>query len=255
MSADVLAAALRHAARGRPVFPVEPTTKAPALPGRGLLDATTDAAAIRAWPWPGLGLVTGQRSGLVVLDIDPRSRGDEGIAAATGRLGQLPRTRRVATPGGGFHLYLRAPPVPIPCSAGRLAPGVDVRAAGGYVVAPPTRGPRGAWRVVIPAPPAELPPRWLAALRVPADGDRRRPAVAPDEWAALVRGPIREGGRRAALARLAGRLLRCGVASPLVLELLLAVNVARCRPPLADGDELRDLGRLVADLAGREAGK
>ena len=75
-----------------------------------------------------LGVLTGKRSGLIVIDIDTEKGGlvPEG----------LPETVTVRTGGGGRHKYFRLPPgATIGNSAGRLGPHVDVRGNGGQVVA------------------------------------------------------------------------------------------------------------------------
>lgn len=119
---ELLDAALRHASRGRPVFPCSPETKAP-LTRHGFHDATTDAAEISAWfdcdrP-PMIGLPTGAVTGLVIVDHD----GEEG-AASLRELeranGPLPDTGSVCTPTGGGHLYYAHPRRHVSNSVGRL---------------------------------------------------------------------------------------------------------------------------------------
>ena len=78
-------------------------------------------------PW-NVGISTGP-AGLVVIDVDP---GGSIRDLCAGR--ELPPTFAVRTPRGGLHLYYRAlAGCPVGSSAGRLAPHIDVRAAGGYV--------------------------------------------------------------------------------------------------------------------------
>ena len=82
-----------------------------------------------------------------------------------GRNGGAPRTLTVRT-SRGFHVFF-ACDVEIPNSAGRLAPGVDVRGEGGYVVAPPSIHPSGAvYRIARNLPVADAP-RWLVDLAMP----------------------------------------------------------------------------------------
>lgn len=140
MSNALLNAALAYTARGWHVFPLAPGKKKPAISkeegGRGFYDAVTDEATIRAWwqRWPqaNIGIRTGRKSGLVVIDVHPRHGGD------VSRL-DLPPTLMARTPGGGWHLYYRHPGGWVPCdNKGKLGPGIDVRADGGYVVAPPS---------------------------------------------------------------------------------------------------------------------
>jgi hypothetical protein len=139
--ADVLGAALAYAVRGWPVH---------ALSGKAatLRDwpnaASTDAALIRTWwaerPGANVGVVTGPRSGLAVLDIDPRNGGAESLATLR-RVIDVPRTLAVRTGSGGLHLIYAHPGRPVACGANALGKGLDVKADGGYVVAAPSVHP------------------------------------------------------------------------------------------------------------------
>ncbi|MEV0410958.1 bifunctional DNA primase/polymerase [Streptomyces sp. NPDC050448] len=190
---SLLAAALTAAARGWPVFPLRLGDKRPALHGEEQCTltgpclgghvkweqrATTDRGAIvRCWshkPY-NVGIATGP-AGLLVVDLDkpkPNSKKDAPDGAATfealcERAGQaVPTTYRVRTPSGGQHLYFTAPAgLRLGNTAGRLGPLIDTRACGGYVVAPGSTTPMGAYEVINPAPVAELP-AWLPNLLEP----------------------------------------------------------------------------------------
>lgn len=135
---DRLRAALGYAARGRPVFPCRTGGKEPLTP-RGHLDATTDPRRIIAWwnRWPdaNIGVPTGERSGLLAVDVDQPA----GLDALERERGRLPATRTHSTGSGGTHYLYRYPDGPeIRNSAGKLAPGLDVRGEGGYVIVPPS---------------------------------------------------------------------------------------------------------------------
>ena len=54
----------------------------------------------------------------------------------------MPATRTVITGGGGRHLWFKYTG-PIPSTTGRIAPGLDTRGDGGYVLAPPSVHPNG----------------------------------------------------------------------------------------------------------------
>ncbi|MFJ8211860.1 bifunctional DNA primase/polymerase [Streptomyces sp. NPDC096033] len=193
MSANLLAAALTAAEAGRPVFPLRPGDKRPALHREdqctlagpcadGHLKweqrATTNRTAIvRCWthkPY-NVGIATGP-AGLVVVDLDrpkPNSRADAPDGAANfealcERAGQaVPTTYRVRTPSCGQHLYFTAPPgLRLGNTAGKLGPLIDTRAHGGYVVAPGSITRAGVYEVADPAPVAPLPV-WLADLLDP----------------------------------------------------------------------------------------
>src|SRR5215217_5420709 len=121
---------------------------------------------LAAWTWPGVGIVTGPVSGVLVLDVD----GPEGEEEL--RQHGHPVTPMVRTASGGLHLYFRHPEQLVRTGI-RVAPGLDVKAAGGYVVAPPSLGPNGrAYEWIISPEEAELtdPPEWLMSLL-----ERKRP--------------------------------------------------------------------------------
>ncbi|NUT45758.1 MAG: bifunctional DNA primase/polymerase, partial [Saccharothrix sp.] len=142
-------AALAAAARGWPVVPLRPHDKVPAL--RGWADeATLDRDRIRRW-WSrrpyNVGIPCGP-AGLLVVDLDV-PHGREAFARRAWQHGdEDPRdTYTVATPSGGEHRYFQAPDVPLGNTAGRIAPHVDTRGVGGYVVAAGSLVGRGRYRV------------------------------------------------------------------------------------------------------------
>jgi len=116
------------------------------------------------WPDANLGVRTG--GGLDVLDVDPRHGGDRALAELVQAHGELPCTPEVATGGGGRHLWFRGPRV---LASRDVAPGVELKADGRQVVAPPSVHPDTdrlyVWqpgRPFDPSPLAELP-AWLQA--------------------------------------------------------------------------------------------
>lgn len=80
-------------------------------------------------PDANVGIVTGERSGLVVVDVDDPDR----LADVIDHCGDTPLT--VSTPGGGFHLYFRHTGERNHCG---IVPKVDVRGTGGLIAAPPS---------------------------------------------------------------------------------------------------------------------
>jgi hypothetical protein len=199
----------------------------------GVLDATTDAAAIRRWfeHWPdaNVGVATGVASGLLVLDVDPRHGGDESLAELEREHGALPHTVEAITGGGGRHLIFAHPDTATP-SRVNLRPGLDVRADGSYIVVPPSRhqsGNRYEWEIA--AHPDDIPaaaaPAWLPELI----GDRgQRVASSAGEAE-----PIREGKRNLTLTRFGGAMRAVGMSAEEIEVALLRVN-QRCLPPLSE---------------------
>jgi len=177
-----LQVALSYAQRGFAVFPLVPSTKEPAT-AHGWKDATRDPAIITRWWWRrahrGVAIRTGRASRLLVLDIDPRHGGDDSLADLEQKYGPLPSAPTVHTGSDGKHYDLAYPPenLAYPPGAGEIScrvglggfSGVDLKADGGYVVAPPSVHPNGKryhWDVVhdlesTPLPPA---PHWILEL-------------------------------------------------------------------------------------------
>lgn len=147
----------------------------------GLSEATTDATVINYWwdKWPlaNIGVRTGAISGIVVLDVDSYNGGDEGLDTLVVEYGALPETLVAGTGGGGRHLIFAHPGEgkDVRNKAG-LAPGVDVRGDGGYIVAPPSLHVSGElyqWTHTVA--PAALP-AWLVE---PPKRERKAPASMP----------------------------------------------------------------------------
>lgn len=189
-----LSEALSLASRGWRLLPVHPINadgscgcggdcgaagKHPRLPA-WQRQASSDPADLRAW-WgrgnDGVGVATGAESGVVVIDLDPRHGGDESFAELLRARGERVDTLRVATGGGGWHLYFKAPEQRIGNRAGVL-PGVDVRGEGGYVVGPGSPHASGGTYLIDRDIEPITMPDWLVALcvsRVPVARPQDRP--------------------------------------------------------------------------------
>lgn len=143
---STLDAAYRYAVHGWHVFPTVPNKRVPMIekwPQR----ATTDLVQIEQWwtkqfPSAGIGIATGTKSGVWVLDIDMKDGKDglESLAKLEAKHGQLPPTLTAKTPSGGYHLFFA---MPLGMSIrndqnGSVGRGLDVRGDGGFVVAAPT---------------------------------------------------------------------------------------------------------------------
>jgi hypothetical protein len=168
MGRAMIDAALSWSDRGFSVFPLKPRGKEPLgwLAPHGVKDATRDPARIRDWwrrePKANVGLQTGE--GHFVLDLD----GDGAVAwlvNSGGRHGGAPRTLTVKT-SRGWHLYFKSA-AEVPCSAGRIAPHVDVRGKGGSVTAPPSIHPSGGVYTIRRDLPIAEAPRWLVDEALP----------------------------------------------------------------------------------------
>jgi len=247
------AAALAYCARGWSVIPIEPRGKRPLVAWTEYQQrrATVDEITrwFRRWPDANVAIVTGEVSAIVVLDVDERHGGALSLAELDIELGPIPSTVEVATGGGGRHLYFRHPGGRVSNRVG-LRPGIDLRGDGGCVVAPPSVHPSGgryAW--VLGHSPEEVELAPLPSWLLPGSGGGGHPIA---YWRQLVREGVPEGERNSTLASLTGHLLWRGVDAQVALELLLAWNRLRCRPPLAD-DEVASVVESIARLHARQA--
>jgi hypothetical protein len=252
MTNVLLEAALDYAAHYLNVFPIRERAKTP-LTRNGFLSASADEGQIAAWfqarPEANLAIRTGSVSGVFVLDIDARHGGDETLRDLEARYGPLPDTWRALTGGGGVHLYFRHPGYAVPCSAGKVGAGIDVRGDGGYVVAPPSTHESGrdyVWEFGFgpdDVPLADAPP-WLLSLIGAGERANGKTAAPPlDER-------ITEGRRNAALLSLGGTMRRRGMSEGAILAALSVENEARCDPPLDEGEVAkiaRSVGRYKPD--------
>jgi hypothetical protein len=234
-------AALRYQRLGYAVLALGYGSKRPhPLFEHGVSWATTDPRMVY-WLWrqhraAGIGIATGWRSNLLVIDLDLK-HGAHGPSEFQGfmdawSLPLPPGIPTVVTPSGGYHLWLRVPeriapdgsrwPMPVPARKGIL-PAVDIQGDGNYVVAPPSR----AWldssegdRVLLPyrwagdscpcSPP--LAPPWIFdwISRAPATGASvpgGSDEGSPDVELARAQG-LRPGSRNVTLHRIACSLYR-----------------------------------------------
>ncbi|MER7738433.1 bifunctional DNA primase/polymerase [Streptomyces sp. NPDC096538] len=254
-----LAHALSAAERGLAVLPLS-RTKLPALRsphrddpgparprchgecgrfGHGVYDASTDPARIRALfaaapRATGYGIACGlPPHHLVGVDLDTKNGTDPAAALralASRHRFTVPPTVVVLTPSGGRHLWLSGPPdVVVPNSAGRLAPGIDIRGAGGYLVGPGSRTEHGTYTA---APgtahlaPAACPPALLRLLLPPPRAHHPTPPSAGGHGQGLVQFVLgaHEGQRNTRLFWAACRAYEDGI-GPALLDPL--VDAAR----------------------------
>ena len=210
--------------------------------GHGVHDASTDPERIRALfaaaPWAtGYGIACGlPPHHLIGIDLDTKSGTDASAALrelALRHLFTIPATVVVTTPSGGRHLWLTGPPdVAVPNSAGRLAPGIDIRGAGGYLVGPGSRTEHGVYGTApgtAHLPPAPCPPALLRLL-LPPPRTPARSATSPGEHQGQGDGLIQfvlaahEGQRNTRLFWAACRAYENGIGPDLTAPLIDAAR-------------------------------
>jgi hypothetical protein len=160
MNDSILAVALKLASRGIRVFPCRPD-KTPHTE-HGFKDATCGTEIITEWWTRWSGALIGTPTGIWfdVLDLDLQH--ESARQWLNEHRDRLPVTRRHMTRSGGLHLLFK-PNGAVKCSASLIAPNVDTRGAGGYVIWWPAHG----FAVENPTTIAPLPQWLIAALNPP----------------------------------------------------------------------------------------
>jgi len=249
--------ALRYAELGYSVIPLAPKAKLPLLSSWAPYQerrATPEEIDgwFEQWPSANIAIVCGAVSGgLVVIDVDGAGN------PWPGTTGELPAAAVSLTGGGGRQFFMRIPEgTDLGNSVGNLAARVDIRANGGYVVAPPSIHPltnqEYRWAIPLTCPAPELPliPEWvLAILRRNRDTQTRGEATPEDKagaFAQLLAG-VDEGARNDAAARLAGHYFGKGLERTEVDVILRDWN-AKNRPPMAD----KELVAVIESIGKRE---
>jgi hypothetical protein len=229
---------------------------------KGLLSATCESGIIKSW-WglnareANLGVCT---DNLIVVDIDPRHGGDQSLVELDKLHGDWPHTWRSLTGGGGEHIIYRAPEgAEILSFAAEqmdnppLGRGIDVKARGGYIVAPPSRHISGrSYHWSVDHHPSEtplaLPPDWLVEkLATKRSNGAPREPVPAGEWDRIINSTEY---RDLAIARLGGFLFRHWFGINATVTLVKDWN-ARHPPSIPDDEVIRILDRIAEKEAQR----
>jgi hypothetical protein len=243
-------AAIAYATRGLAVFPCAPRSKVPATT-HGSRDATKDVAQIASWwrenPNYNVAVATGPVSRVFVLDVDGLDA-EASLRKLQQEYGALPETVESITPRGR-HLFFKCENGAVRNSAGAIAPGLDIRGDGGYVVLPPSMHPSGrcyAWSVDSADHFADAP-AWLNnLLDGKANGHCHKQPKTPEHWHSVIANTIRNGARNSTLTSICGKLLHTGLTELAFLyDVMLCINIARCQEPLPEGE----VHTIVASVA------
>lgn len=229
---------------GDPECPPNSHGKHPRYNGWQHAPRPTDRDLAR-WFGPGQrwqsGLLTGQASGVVVLDVDPRNGGDETLSLLERQYGPLPHTVESVTGQRGRHIFL-AHVGPLPSV--KLGPGLELKADDTQVVLPPSHSGFGPYVWDAMAHPDDVPvaplPDWVRQL---AEASARTTGGAPP-----LPNKIPAGERNATLTSLAGTMRRRGAGEAAIFAALTVENDERCDPPLPER-EVRRIAQSVARYA------
>jgi len=235
-------AALMYASWGWHVIPVVPNGKVPATQ-HGVKDATTNKEQIAKWwaqnPDYNIGIAAGEKSGIIVFDIDPRNGGHDSWSKWLDQNQHAPDGAMQLTAGGGEHYLANYDPEIRSC---KLGEGIDLLADGRYFVAYPStiEGRRYEWEGssdpfdgVAPFP---IPDKWMQSYRA-----LRKPE---NKQVQNLGGGLIQGGRNNGLTALGGAMRRYGMTEGEIMAALSIANETRCEIPLPSS-ELAQIVRSV----------
>ena len=221
------------------------------------------------WPDANIGIITGKVSGIVVFDLD-----SEHAVEYADNEGGFPDTAKVKT-GKGYHVYVKHPGFEIRNDV-RKELDLDIRADGGYVVAPPSyhgNGNQYTWEQgfsIFEIDPADCE-SWMidylkqfagspikTAKTTPKPSDNRSTAsqsTTDNHYADILKNGAKQGQRNHTATKLIGHLLGKGNDPEMVWEMVKQWNIAKNSPPLDEVelcnafDSIRKLDQKTAKKA------
>jgi len=170
-----------------------------------------------------VGIITGEKSNLLVLDIDNKNGkdGSKSLSELEDKYGKLPDTFTVKSPTGGYHYYFDYNNCNLTVDAD-VFDGLDYRGNGGYVLSPGSVSETGVYEVVNNAPVAPLP-KWLNDVLKSSTANVSK----SDNQNS---GFLTEGSRNTSLASMAGYMFSRGHSYEEVETHLMATNAATLNP-------------------------
>ena len=234
-----------YAYEGLEIFPCNDNKKTP-LTKHGFKDASADEQVINSWwdkyPDANIGLPTGKTNNLIVVDVDVKNDAD-GMASLKqlqDECGEFD-TRIVHTPSGGLHFYFNYPAdVDTIKNRANMKPGIDIRADGGYVIAPGSSIGGNYYEFDDKYKEISELPQNLIKMLTNSSSSVRAGFNDYEVSAGEVTYGVEQGSRNHSVFRLASKLR--GEDVPLdVAEGQILIAAHNCSPPLSESEALRCL--------------
>ncbi len=234
----MLDAAIAYARRGWYIAPVVRGFKHPFI--KWATESSTDETIIKSWwernPDANIAIITGAKSGIVVMDIDPRSGGHESLFEKCSEYGKLPDTLTFKTGGNGTHYVFKHPGFKVK-TVPNIFTGMDSKGDGGLIIAPPSIHASGNhYEILLDAPIADMPEWWAKVVKdkEPVEGVRKviNKPFPKDKY--LNDETIHQGDRDTKLYIIACSMRAHALEEDEIYALLSIVNETRCAPPMED---------------------
>ena len=235
--------ALELVRAGKSVIPIQARGKKPALPSWDEFKSRiATEAEVRGWfeknKALNLGLVCGAVSGVVAVDVD----GEQGQAWFKANM-PTPNCYQFTSSKSKFHAFYAHPGRKV-APAVRMAPEVDVRGDGSYVVFAPSTHASGA---VYTLHYLHGFSGWDSLVSCPDLDQFKRADVFPAE---KNHGVVENGTRNATLTSVVGRQLAKGVSRDDALCFALGWNETNCNPELPRAEVERTVNSVYKTHAG-----
>ena len=208
--------------------------------------SSTDPEVVKAkftkYPFANVGIETGKKSGITVLDVD----GEDGFESVE-KL-NLPTTPVVLTGSGNAHYYFKYVNVK---NKVKFAPGLDLRSDDGLIVAPPSLHACGkpyAWSVddhIDDVELAEFPKEILKTIKT-AEKQKKMESISQG---------IPSGKRNEVMYSVGGSIRNRGADEGVLYAALSSINQTECSPPLEDSEIKTIVKKLMAYEPKNEDGK
>jgi len=206
----------------------------------GFKAATVDTEQIKKWweRWPtaNIGVATG--GGLFVLDVDFDHDGDRSLADLEVEHGELSDEHPRVNTGNGVHYYFKIEGE-VRNSASKVAPGLDIRGDGGYVVGSgSTHGSGTVYTHDLGSGTSLISaPEWLEELVVSTAPKLRLVEPSNPE-------DVPKGGRNNYLTSEGGKLRRTGFDKDTIFSCLISIN-KKFSVPLGE----KEVDKIAASVA------
>lgn len=188
--------ALKYLAQGWSVIPIKPSSKLPSIISwKEYQERLPTPQEVTSWwkarPHDNIALVCGKISGVIVVDIDPKSGGTtEGL--------ELPPTLCSRTGGGGQHIFYKWNPSLVGAKVG-IRTGIDIRSEASYVVLPPSLHASGnTYDWINEGEDLSDPPQWLYKTEVEKE---------KTNWEVFFKENKGKGTRNMSATQLAGKIM------------------------------------------------
>ncbi len=190
--------AKKYLAQGWSVIPIKPSSKLPSIISwKEYQERYPTIAEIEKWwtdrPDDNIALICGKISGVIVVDIDPKSGGTtEGL--------ELPPSLCSRTGGGGQHIFYKWNKDLVGAKVGIRA-GIDIRSEASYVVLPPSLHASGnTYDWINEGEEMSDPPTWLYKKEEEQGKDKT-------DWEEFFKENKGKGIRNMSATQLAGKIL------------------------------------------------